>query len=80
MLYTARCVCKGQGNGQGDEVDVGDVGEDLVAVECELTEVPVGVDVWVRGVGDGGFDEAGAGLRRKVRVPLTENQIRAPAR
>lgn len=60
VLGGAGGVGEGEGDGEGDKVDVGDIGVDLGAVEGELAEAEVGVEVGVRGVGDGGLDEAGA--------------------
>ena len=65
MLGSAGGVGEGQGDWQADEVDVADVGEDLAAVEGEFAEAKVGVEVRVRWVGDGGFDESWAGVEEE---------------
>lgn len=55
-------VGEGEGNGEADEVDVGNVDEELGGVEGEFAKVPGQVDVGIGRVGDGGFDECGAGV------------------
>lgn len=47
MICGAGGIGEGEGDWEGDEVDIGDVGEELGAVESELTEVPEKVDVGV---------------------------------
>jgi len=39
--------CEAEGDGDGDEVYIRDVGENGVVSECKFAEGPVYVDVWV---------------------------------
>lgn len=70
MLGGSRGVGEVEGDGEGDEIDVGDVGEELGAVEGEFAEAEVGVEVGVGGVGDGGLDEAGARVDQECQMAV----------
>ena len=58
-MATALLQTDGDGDA-GDEVDIADVGVELIRVERELCEAEVGGVVWVGGVEDRGLDEGGA--------------------
>ena len=61
MLDCAGEGLEGEGYGEArDEVDVADVGEELVVVEGEFAKGKVDVGVGVGRVEDGGFDEGGS--------------------
>ena len=47
VLRCVGVVCQGEGDGKADEVDIGNVDEELGGVEGEFAEVPGQVDVWV---------------------------------
>ena len=70
MLGGAGGACQGQGDWQADEVDVANVCEDLGAIEGELAEAKVGVEVGVRGVGDGWLDQSWARVEEKGQLPI----------
>ena len=44
--------CEVESDGDGDEVDVADVGEELGAIKGEFAEIPEDVDVWVAVIRD----------------------------
>lgn len=70
MLGGARGVGEVEGDGEGDEIDIGDVDEELGAVEGEFAEAEVGVEIGVGGVGDGGLDEAGARVDQERQMAV----------
>ena len=65
VLRCVGSVGQGEGDGKGDEVDVGDVDEELSGIEGELAETPGLVDVWVCWIGYGWFDEGGTRVEKK---------------
>lgn len=56
-LSVALCVGETEGDGDRDEIDVGNVGEELGVVEGKLAERPIDVEVGIAWVGYARFDD-----------------------